>query len=329
MYQSPYSCSESAAGGFSNDSSCAVVQPRALAYQYLASSFSSMAMQITNFRDRAERQEACLLHAIAIHTKTAYAVCFASDTRLLDRFNAFSPKYGLKTVKNRTLTTILTRLCAKSLVSRDTHYDRARNQRKRLLTINLQAIQSVYEPVYNLALSHAEALFNRINLRLGRSVVEKCAEPSNGVALSEGQESENCRTKIKNISKDNKSKTNIKPSYDFYSERFKDHGIEAFKLQKQAREGVINAIGAKRLIALHNKYFVELVPSFHTYLKSVIGNPDHTNHRADPEKSFNDLLREVFKGKYVNDFDYSFNQSETDRTRVGNKISEFLKRWRR
>jgi hypothetical protein len=260
-----------------------------LIHQYVEAAFSSRAKSLAKSRQPAQRQEACMLQVIASHIKFADRSCFAKPAVVLAEFNAIAPNFGIKTIAISTANTIIKRLIDAGLLTRTHSHIKATNQRRRYLRINLDGLKSCFKAVYNLASSHAKALFRRGEL--AQDLQEPKAHPkaSDSKASRQNQSSQNWR--IKSEEKPIGFKTDIRLSPEKFCQKyFGSDWRLAYQLQDQAHKGAITANGARRLIALHNEYSVRL-GNRERYLRYVIAEGESDPSGLSEKRFFESLNR--------------------------------------
>lgn len=244
--------------------------------RYLKSGFKTQARNISANQPEKMRQLACLMQVISEHILQHGNACFAFTGRLLSMYNKASTSYNTKPISERTLTNRFKAAEQLGLISRDYHHNHETGQTRRLVSIVLDGVQSVFPGVFNYAASYAMKHHFRHNLPIGRSDLDNSPKSSTGKGSQQPESKPDCRLERSKISLEREeNKYNGKPSDSFYVKHFKQDANDAKTLQQSARKGLITANGAKKLIAIHAKHGYELAKSFKRYLHSVIAK-DHS-----------------------------------------------------
>lgn len=242
--------------------------------RYIFSGFCSQANNIKQFSSKKDRQLACLLSAVSRHIQKHGAECYASSHTLLSVYNQNADKFGVKPIKDRTLTNRLGQAEKMGLINRHYSHDDFLGQTRRYISICVDGLQRAFGGVYNYAAKCATALLNRLEakkMRSGGADVERRSNPNDGKGSGDTAKIENCAQRTKDLSKESKKDrhTGI-PSDSFYLKWFKADADLVKSLQLSARKGLLGASGAKKLIALHSKWGYELGKGFKKYLQGVI-----------------------------------------------------------
>lgn len=237
-------------------------------YQYpkfLNEAFSSQAHNLIHKLSLAEKQKLCFLEMIASYILKDEAICFTSTNKKLARFNLFSEKYKIKTIKERTFYKIQKLLLNENLI-----YTKERDPYSVGFLINLEQLNIIYPSIINLALSHAKRKISSIyhKMQSCRLVVDKSTQASNSKALETVTTEKNADIRMNNEknNKENKQKSEnflnfeiIKRDFVQYNDakeilelRFKLK--EALKYEKQYQYIKFNSENACRMLELHSKY---------------------------------------------------------------------------
>jgi hypothetical protein len=239
--------------------------------RYLKSGFKTQARNISANQSEKMRQLACLMQVISEHILQHGNACFAFTGRLLSMYNKASTSYNTKPISERTLTNRFKAAEQLGLISRNYHHNHETGQTRRLVSIVLDGVQSVFPGVFNYAAGYAMKHHTRHTLPIGRSDLDDSPESSAHKGSQQPESKPDCRLERSKISLEREeNKYNGTPSDSFYVKHFKQDANDAKTLQQSARKGLITASGAKKLIAIHAKHGFELAKSFKRYLNSVI-----------------------------------------------------------
>lgn len=238
--------------------------------RFLKSGFRTQARNISISQPLKVRQMACLMQVISDHTLKHGHACFAFTGRLLAMYNKVSATYQIKPISTRTLTNRLKDAENLGLISRDYAHNHETGQTRRLVSVILDGVKSVFPGVFNYAANCAKKYHARHTLPSSRSDLDNSTEACSEKGFQASENTKNCALKgSKDLSKES-DKYNGTPSDSFFLKFFTKDADNAKSLQQSARQGRITASGAKKLIAIHAKHGVDLAQSFRRYLNSVI-----------------------------------------------------------
>lgn len=245
-----------------------------LSPKYVSGSFLSRAKSISLSSDKKTIQNACIIAAISSFIKVHKAKCFASPEHIIEKYNLFSSRFGLKEIKRSTFFAIQSRVIELNLIIDESEYNNRKGRHNRFLSINFNMIKEIFSSVYNLAFHRASCFIHRImDSSLRKKKKEEIATKNISLSCELTKEKRTILTNniSKDIIKDKKERSKM-PHGTFFCSRFKSDADSAYQLQTSARNGCISAGGAKKLISLHVKHNVYLKPSFLKFLQYRILN---------------------------------------------------------
>lgn len=262
--------------------------------RYIKSGFRSQALNIKQNRPACERKIACLLEVISSHILKHGNDCFASTPTLLKGYNTTATRYGVKSIKERTLYDLLKELENKKLVSKDNQRNSATWQNKRHISLNLEQLKIMFSGVINWAYKAAKAYMERSKMQSRRHDVEEETKNNNFKHLTPEQNNRNCSIRTKDLSKERKDIYKGKPAKEFYNKNFGELANEVEKLQDQARKGVLKSGGAKRLISIHSQCGFELAKPFKRFLNFIIATDKPKKRRVSLIQQFENKVTTHF-----------------------------------
>lgn len=241
--------------------------------RYIRSGFRTQAGNIKQRQPLKLRKLACITECIAAHIIKHGAYCFASSSRLVELYNDRCASYGCKPIKERTLFSLLDSTEEAQLITRERQYNKATGQSRRYIQIVTDSLKSLFPGVCNYAAQAAKRYQERKKLQLGRVSVDNAHKPSDSKASESNQDLKNCSLRSKDLSKEShRDNGNKFPSDSFFCKWFGKDANEVKSLQLSAKQGRIQASGAKKLIALHAKHGHELATGFKKFLGYVIAS---------------------------------------------------------
>lgn len=249
--------------------------------RYMKSGFSSQASNISKYEQASVRKVACYMQTVSQFILKHGNGCFASTRTLTATYNENAPRYGVRAISERTLATLQANSEKQGLINVSTHYEKSHGQRRRLINFNYAGICKTFSAVYKWAENAARNFCGLGNLQDGGG---GCGEPSklkHHKASRVKEDHETCTTRSKIISKDININNASRPlsKSDFFIKYFGSDANECKSLQDAARQGVITANGARKLIGIHHRNGYPLAKRFIKFLNHVIAK-EHAHNKS-------------------------------------------------